>query len=73
MAVSGVAFGLRSISVGLGFVMVTFIVLSNCLKMVIGCGDVTGCGKMMVLARRVALGVMHDGFLAISETSFLAQ
>lgn len=56
---------MRCISVGLGFFMVTLIVLIDCLKMVIGRGDVMGCGKMMVLARRVALGVMHDGFLPI--------
>jgi len=51
---------MRSITVGLGPCTVFFIVFSDCLKMVIGRGDVTGCGKMMVLARRVALGVRHD-------------
>jgi hypothetical protein len=67
MLVRGSALLLCSISVGFGFLMVTFIVLSDCLEMVIGRGDVTGCGKMMVLARRMALGVRHDALLPISE------
>jgi hypothetical protein len=58
--VRGGALLLRSISVGLGVFMVIFIVFSDRLKMVIGGGDVTGCGKMMVLAPHVALGVRHD-------------
>lgn len=51
---------MRSITVGLGPCTVCFVMFSDCLEMVIGRGDVTGCGKMMVLARRVALGVRHD-------------
>jgi hypothetical protein len=69
MLVRGTALLLRSISVGLGFFMVIFIVFSHRLKMVIGGRDVMGCGKMMVLARHVALGVRHDAFLPISEMS----
>jgi hypothetical protein len=61
--VRGAALLLRSISVGLGIFMVIFIVFRHRLKMVIGGGDVTGCGKMMVLTRHVALGVRHDAFL----------
>jgi hypothetical protein len=59
MPVSGAAFVIRSISVGFGFFMRFFIVLRDCLEMVIGCGNVTCCGKMVMLARRVALGVRH--------------
>jgi hypothetical protein len=51
------------IAVGLGRSMVTFIVLIDCLKMVIGRSNVTGRGQMMVFARRVVLGVRHDAFL----------
>jgi hypothetical protein len=65
--VRGAALLLRSISVGLGVFMVIFIVFSDRLKMVIGGGDVPGCGKMMVLTRHVALGVRHDAFLPIRE------
>lgn len=62
---SGAAFALRSISVGLCFFMVISIMLSDCLEMVIGCRDVAGRGKMMVLARRVTLGVRHSAFLPV--------
>jgi hypothetical protein len=58
---------MRGIGLAFGFFMVAFIVFSDCLKMVIGRGDVMGCGEMMVLARRVALGIRHDAFLPISE------
>jgi len=51
---------MRCITVAFGLCAVFVIVLSDRLKMVIGRGDVPGCGKMMVLARRVALGVRHD-------------
>ena len=67
MPVSGAAFVMRSISVGLGFFMKVFIVLRDCLEMVIGCGNVTSCGKMMMLARRMALGVRHGAFFPVNE------
>lgn len=57
------ALPMRGIGMGLGCIMVTLIVSIDCLKMVIGCGDVTSCGQMMVFARRVALAVRHDVFL----------
>jgi hypothetical protein len=50
---------------GVGSLRIIFVVLSDGLKMVIRRGDVTGCGKMMVLARWVALGVRHDAFLTL--------
>jgi hypothetical protein len=65
--VSSAAFVLRSISVGLSIFMAIFIMFSDCLEMVIGCSDVAGCGKMMVLARRMALGVRHSAFLPVDE------
>ncbi len=54
---------MRRIGMGLGCIMVTLIVLIDCLEVVIGSCDVSGCGQMMVFARRVALGVRHDAFL----------
>lgn len=50
------------ISLGPGSLMVVLIVLIDCLKVVIGCGDVMRRGKMMMLARRVALCVRHGVF-----------
>jgi len=67
MLVRGAAFLLRGFSMGLGFLVVILIVLSDGLEMVIGCRDVTGCSEVMLLARHVALGVRHDGFLAVDE------
>jgi hypothetical protein len=65
--VRGPAFVLRIISMSLGFFMATFIMLIDCLEMVVGCGDVMGRGKMMMLARRVvALRVRHDASLTVS-------
>ena len=55
------------IGVGLGRSVVTFIVLIDCLKVVICRSDVTGGGQMMVFARRVALGFRHDVFLPKSS------
>ena len=55
---------MRSSGVSLGCIMVTVFVSIDSLKMVIGCGDVTGCGQMMVFARRVVLGIRHDDFLS---------
>lgn len=53
-------FLLRRISVSLCISNIAFIVLIDCLKMMIGSGNVMGCRKMVVLARRVGLGVRHD-------------
>ena len=61
------AFLMRCCSVRLSLANVAFVVLVYSLKMVIGRSHVMGCGKMMVLTRRVALGVGHGGLLAIIE------
>ncbi len=63
------AFIVRGSSKGLACLVITFVVFRYCLHMVVGRGDMAGCGKVMVLAGWVAGGIGHDVFLPIGENS----
>ena len=58
--VRGPTLVMRGVGVGLRCLRIMLVVFSDCLKMVVGGGNVTGCGQMMMLARHVAFGVRHD-------------